>query len=51
MRQSACLVVNTIRVYSYGFLFNCTAVRQASDSMMALTYLALIGGLVPDAWL
>ena len=24
MRQSACLVVNPITVYSYGFLFNCT---------------------------
>ena len=23
MRQSACLVVNPITVYSYGFLFNC----------------------------
>ena len=37
MRQSACLVVNPITVYSYGFLFNCTTVGQASDSMMALT--------------
>ena len=26
-----------ITVYSYGFLFNCTTVDQASDSMMALT--------------
>ena len=33
MRQSACLVLNTITVYSYGFLFN----GQASDSMTALT--------------
>ena len=24
-------------VYSYGFLFNCTTVGQASDSMTALT--------------
>ena len=24
MRQSACLVLNPITVYSYGFLFNCT---------------------------
>ena len=31
MRQSACLVLN------YGFLFNCTMVGQASDSMTALT--------------
>ena len=31
MRQSACLVLNPITVYTYGFLFNCTAVGQASD--------------------
>ena len=37
MRQSACLVVNPITVYSYGFLFNCTTVGWASDSMTALT--------------
>ena len=37
MRQSACLVLNPITVYSYGFLFNCTAVGQASDSLTALT--------------
>ena len=37
MRQSACLVLNPITVYSYGFLFNCTRVGQASDSMTALT--------------
>ena len=37
MRQSACLVLNSVTVYSYGFLFNCTTVGQASDSMMALT--------------
>ena len=37
MRHSACLVLNLITVYSYGFLFNCTAVGQASDSMTALT--------------
>ena len=29
MRQSACLVLNPITVYSYGFLFNCTPVGQA----------------------
>ena len=33
MRQSAFLVLNPITVYSYGFLFNCTTVGQASDSM------------------
>ena len=37
MRQSACLVLNPIKVYSYGFLFNYTTVGQASDSMTALT--------------
>ena len=37
MRQSACLVLNPITVYSYGFLFNCTTVGQASDSMTAVT--------------
>ena len=37
MRQSACLVLNPITVYSYGFLFNCTTVGQAADSMTALT--------------
>ena len=37
MRQSACLVLNPITVYSHGFLFNCTTVGQASDSMTALT--------------
>ena len=37
MRQSACLVVNPITVYSYGFLFNCTTVGRVSDSMTALT--------------
>ena len=36
MRQSACLVLNPITVYSYGFPFNCTTVGQASDSMTAL---------------
>ena len=37
MRQSACLVENPITVYFYGFLFGCTMMRQASDSMMILT--------------
>ena len=36
MRQSACLVVNPITVYSYGFHFNCMTVSQASDSMVVL---------------
>ena len=37
MQQSACLVLNPNTVYSYGFLFNCSTVGQASDSMTALT--------------
>ena len=37
MRQSACLVLNPVMVYTYDFLFNCTTVGQASDSMTALT--------------
>ena len=37
MRQSVCLVLNPITVYSYGFLLNCTTTGQASDSMTALT--------------
>ena len=36
-RRSACLILNPITVYSYGFLFNCTTVGQASDYMTALT--------------
>ena len=31
MRHFACLVLNPITVSSYGFLFNCTTVGQASD--------------------
>ena len=37
MRQSACLVVNPITAYKFNFIFNCTAVGQASDTMPALT--------------
>ena len=37
MQQSACLDVNPITIDSYGFLFNCTMVGQASDLMTALT--------------
>ena len=37
MRQSACLVLHPITGNSYAFLFNCTTVGQASDSMTALT--------------
>ena len=31
MRQTACLVFNTIMVEGYAALFSCTAVVQASD--------------------
>ena len=37
MRQYACLVVNPIRVYNYGFLFDCTTVAKALGSLRALT--------------
>ena len=33
MRQTACLVVNSVTVDSYALLFNCTTVVRASDSM------------------
>ena len=36
MRQSTCLVLTPITVYSHGFLFSCTMVGRASDSMAAL---------------
>ena len=31
MRQTACLVVNTIKVNSFAYLFNCTTVGRTSD--------------------
>ena len=31
MRQSACLVINTITVDNFAVLFNCTPVDRASD--------------------
>ena len=37
MQQSACLVINSIKVDGYAALFNCTPVDRASDSMMAPT--------------
>ena len=40
MRQSACLVLNTITVQTvdnYAAFFNCTPVGRVSDSMMAPT--------------
>ena len=47
---SACPVVNPITVYSFGFLFNCTTVGQASDSMRPWRK-ALIRELLHDACL
>ena len=37
MRQSACLVINSITVDNFAALSNCTPVDRASDSMMAPT--------------
>ena len=37
MRQSACLVINQIRVDNFPALFNCTLVNWASGSMIAPT--------------
>ena len=37
MRRPACLVVSLITVNNFAFLFNCTPVGWASDSMMAPT--------------
>ena len=31
LRQTACLVVNPIKVHSFAYLFNCTTVGRASD--------------------
>ena len=37
LQQTACLVVNPIKVGSFTFLFNCTPVGQTSDSLMVPT--------------
>ena len=37
MRQSACFVINPIKVDGYAALFNGTPVDRASDSMIAPT--------------
>ena len=31
LQQTACLVVNSIKVNSFAYLFNCTTVGRASD--------------------
>ena len=33
LRQTACLVVNPIKVNSFAYLFNCTTVGRTSDVM------------------
>ena len=38
VRQSACLVLVPVAVYSYGFLFDCTTVGRASGSVAALAW-------------
>ena len=37
LQQTACLVVNPIRVGNFAFLFNCTPVGRTSDSMRVRT--------------
>ena len=37
LQHTACLVVNSIRVVNFAFLFNCTLVGRTSDSMTVLT--------------
>ena len=37
MRQSACLVINPVKIEGYAALFRCTQVDRASDSMMVPT--------------
>ena len=39
MRQSACLVLNPVAVYSYGILTNCTTVGVCNCSMFCFTLL------------
>ena len=38
LQQTACLVVNPIRVCNFASLFNCTPVGRTIDSMRVLTY-------------
>ena len=33
LRQTACLLVNPVKVYSFAYLFNCTTLGRASDWM------------------
>ena len=41
MRQTACLVVNPIKVNSFAYLFNCRTVGRTSDWMTAPSYTLL----------
>ena len=36
LRQTACLVVNTIKVYNFAYLFGCTTVGRASDCWLVV---------------
>ena len=49
MRQSACLVLNPITVYNYGFLFNCMTVGQVSDSMNGWCPMLVFGWAHPGS--
>ena len=42
MQQSACLVLNPITDYSYGFLFNCTKVTEFTVRSKVVVLLLLI---------
>ena len=37
LQHTACLVINTITVGNFAFLFNCTSLGRTSDSMTVLT--------------
>ena len=37
LQQTACLVINTITVGNFAFLFNCTPVGRTSDSLTVPT--------------
>ena len=39
LQQTACLVVNPIKVGNFVFLFNCTPVGRTSGSMTVRTYI------------
>ena len=49
MQQYTCVFVNPITFYSYGFLFICRTVGQASDSLFYVP-LIVCGGSVFGIW-